>query len=255
LHVVITRQTSAERWLKAELHSHCSLDPIDYRVCSYSPEQLISEAARLGYDVLAITCHNRDIWSRELSEYAESLGITLIPGMEVSTEGGRHVLAYNFRTGSEHLNTLAKIRERSREDTLAIAPHPYFPGRVCLRGLLEQHIDAFDAIENSGFHVPGIDFNRRARKMAQKHQKPVVGNGDVHQLWQLGKTFSWICSEPDLAPILRAVKRGRVRVETTSLIYPEAARFWATILWRYAFPISATPTPGVGGLGIEQLTD
>jgi predicted metal-dependent phosphoesterase TrpH len=255
VHVVRVRQTSAERWLKAELHSHCSLDPIDYRVCSYSPERLISEAARLRYDVLAITCHDRDIWSRELSEYAESLGITLIPGLEVSTEGGRHVLAYNFRTGSEHLNTLAKIRERSREDTLAIAPHPYFPGRVCLRGLLEPNIDVFDAIENSGFHVTGIDFNRRARKMARKYHKPVVGNGDVHLLWQLGKTFTWIYSEPGLTPILHAVKRGRVRMQTTSLIYPEAARFWATILWRYAFPVNAAPIPGVGDLGIEQLTD
>ena len=250
-----TRQSSAERWLKAELHSHCSLDPVDYRVCSYSPERLICEAARLGYDVLAITCHNRDIWSCELSEYAESLGITLIPGMEVSTEERRHVLAYNFRTGSENLNTLVKIRERSREDTLAIAPHPYFPGRVCLRGLLKQHIDIFDAIENSGFHVPGLDFNRRARKTARRHQKPVVGTGDVHMLWQLGKTFTWIYSEPGVAPILHAVKRGRVRVVTTSLTYPEAARFWATVLWRYVFPINSAPTPGVGGLGIEQLTD
>ena len=255
MHVVKTKQRSAERWLKAELHSHCSLDPIDYRVCSYSPERLIAEAARLGYDVLGITCHNRDIWSCELSEYAESLGITLIPGMEVSTEERRHVLAYNFRTGSENLNTLAKIRERSREDTLAIAPHPYFPGRVCLRGLLKQNIDIFDAIENSGFQVPGFDFNRRARKTAHSHQKPVVGNGDVHMLWQLGKTFTWIYSERDVASILRAVKRGRVRVETTLLTYPEAARFWATIIWRYVFPINAAPTQGVGGLGIEQLTD
>lgn len=252
---MIIRQTSAERWLKAELHSHCNLDPIDYRVCSYSSEQLISEAARLGYDVLAITCHNRDIWNRELSEYAESLGITLIPGMEVSTEEHRHVLAYNFRTGSENLNTLAKIRERSREDTLAIAPHPYFPGRPCLRGLLKQNIDVFDAIENSGFHVPGLDFNRQARKTARRHQKPVVGNGDVHLLWQLGKTFTWIYSEPGVMPILRAVKRGRVRVETASLTYSQAARFWTTVIWRYVFPVNAAPTPGVGGLGIEQLTD
>jgi len=252
---VIMGKTSTERWLKAELHSHCSLDPVDYRICSYSPEQLISEAARHGYDVLAITCHNLDVWSKELSEYAESLGITLIPGMEVSTEGKRHVLAYNFRTGSENLDTLAKIRKHCREDTLVIAPHPYFPGRRCLRGLLERNIDVFDAVENSGFHVPGLDFSRRARRTARKHQKPVVGNGDVHMLWQLGRTFTWIYSEPDVLPILSAIKRGKASLQTTSLFYLEAIRWWATALWRYAFPVNARPCPPVGVLGIERLTD
>src|SRR5262249_57990770 len=126
-----------KRWLKAEMHSHCSLDPDDYRMCAHSPEQLISEAARLGYDVLAITCHNLDVWSQGLSEYAASLGIMLVPGMEVSTEGGRHTLVYNFRTGAENLNTLEKIRGRSRPDTLVVAAHPYFPGQVCLGSLLE----------------------------------------------------------------------------------------------------------------------
>lgn len=246
-----TRKTPAERWLKTELHSHCSLDPIDYRVCSYSPEQLIFEAAKHGYDVLAITCHNVDIWSRGLSDYAESLGITLIPGMEVVlTEGARHVLAYNFRTVSENLNTLAKIRERSREDTLVVAPHPYFPGRRCLRGLLERNIDIFDAVENSGFHVPGLDFSRRARRIARKHQKPVIGNADVHMLWQLDKTFTWIYSEPGILPILTAVKRGRVRLETTSLIYPEAVRYWIVTLWRNILPVNAAPEQGL--LGIES---
>ena len=63
------------RWLKAELHAHCNLDPVDHKVCRYSPEQLISEAAKLGYEVLAITCHDLDIWTKDLSDYAESLGL------------------------------------------------------------------------------------------------------------------------------------------------------------------------------------
>ncbi len=246
------RKSPVERWLKAELHAHCSLDPADYRVCSQSPEQLISEAARLGYDVLAITCHNHDIWSTGLSEYAESLGITLIQGMEVSAEGNRHVLAYNFRTGAENLNTLEKIRKLSREDTLVVAAHPFFPGRVCLRGRLEQNIDVFDAIEYSGFYVPGINFNRRARRIAIRRQKALVGNGDVHLLWQLGRTFTWIYSEPGVVPVLKAVKKGKVRLETRSLVYPEVVRFWATTLWRYLFPVNPPPTKVVGGLELSH---
>lgn len=118
---------SGKRWLKAELHSHCSLDPVDYHTCPHTPEELISSAAELGYDVLAITCHNIDIWTEDLADYAGSLGITLIPGMEVTAERTRHTLVYNFRADAEDLNTLEKIRTLSREDTLVIAPHAFFP--------------------------------------------------------------------------------------------------------------------------------
>jgi predicted metal-dependent phosphoesterase TrpH len=229
------------RWLKAELHSHCSLDPIDYRICSHSPEDLIAQAARLDYDVLAITCHDLDIWTRELADYAASLGVVLIPAMEVSTEGGRHTLVYNFRTGRDNLDTLEKIRGRSRPDTLVIAAHPFFPGRICLRELLAPNIGTFDAVEISGFWTRGLDFNRRARAVAGAHGKPLVGNGDVHQLWQLGRTFTWIEATPDVPSILGAIRSGRVRLETSPIGLLDAACWWGTALWRRVFPVNPPP--------------
>jgi predicted metal-dependent phosphoesterase TrpH len=230
-----------KRWLKAELHSHCNMDPIDYRMCQHTPEQLISKAAELGYQVLAITCHDIDIWTEGLSDYAQSLGITLIPGMEVTAERTRHTLVYNYNTGAENLNTLEKIRARSRADTLVIAPHPYFPGRSCLRSLLERNLGMFDAIECSGFQIAGMDFNRRSFKLSTKTQKPVVGNGDVHYLWQLGRTFTWIYAEPRVDSILNAVRRGMIRIEQSNLSWLLAASFWARTIWRYAFPVNTPP--------------
>lgn len=231
-------EKSVKRWLKAELHTHCNLDPSDYRVCSYSPQQLIAEAARLKYDVLAITCHNQDVWSRELAEYAESFGITLLPGMEVTTEGRKHTLVYNFRTAAPNLDTLAKIRSRSGPDTLVIAPHPFYPARTCLGGLLSGNLDVFDAIEHSGFYTRRLDFNRQATQLAFQSRKPLVGNGDVHLLWQLGRTFSWIYAEPEAGSIIRAVKAGQVRVESKPLSPSEVTHWWATVLWH-----SLIPTP------------
>ena len=230
------KNSEPERWLKAELHAHCSLDPVDSRLCSYSPEELINEAARLGYQVLAITCHNLDVWSAELSEYAAARGITLIPGMEVTTEGRRHTLVYNFGTVAENLKTLEQIRARSRRDTLVVAPHPYFPSTKCLASRLDQNIEVFDAIEVSGFRAPGLDFNRRAYRTAAAYSKPLIGSGDVHQLWQLGRTFTWIQAAPAVEPILTAIKQNRVRVESTALSYAEVARWWATALARLIVP-------------------
>ncbi len=231
----IDTNNSQERWRKAELHSHCNLDPIDYRICPYSAEELIAEAARLGYEILAITCHDSDIWTHDLSMYAAKYGITLVPGMEVTNGGMRHTLAYNFGTCADNLNSFEKIRALSRPDTLVIAAHPYFPGIKCLHRLLERNLDVFDAIEVSGFHTPGIDFNRRARRLAAARAKPLVGNGDVHQLWQLGRTYTWVHCGPGIASILRAIKEGRVRVESTAITYTEAINWWVTAIWRIIF--------------------
>jgi predicted metal-dependent phosphoesterase TrpH len=227
--------------MKAELHAHCNVDPVDYRACQHSAEELISNAAGLGYEILAITCHNLDIWTDELSGYAANLGITLIPGMEVTAERTRHTLVYNFQAEAGDLDTLGKIRALSREDTLVIAPHPFFPGTTCLRGLLEKNLDLFDAIECSGFQIPGLDFNRRSELLAAKSKKPLVGNGDIHHLWQLGRTFTWIYSEPGVQPIIKAVKQGFMWVQKSPLTWFEAAKWWATSYWRYVFPANRAP--------------
>ncbi|MCS6915058.1 MAG: PHP-associated domain-containing protein [Myxococcales bacterium] len=234
-------RTHTRRWLKAELHAHCSLDPTDYKICPQSAEELCAEAARLGYDVLAITCHNLDVWTPDLADYARSLGLTLVPGMEVSVEGVRHALVYNFRSPAEELNTLDKIRARARADTLVVAPHPYFPSEICLGDLLARHIDVFDAIEVSGFYGRGVDFNRRARAVARAHRKPLIGNGDVHLMWQLGRTFTWIYAEPTVESILQAIKQGQVRIETRPYPYWDLFRFVATTTWREAFPLRSAP--------------
>jgi predicted metal-dependent phosphoesterase TrpH len=244
---------SDKRWMKAELHAHCNLDQADYRICQHTPEELIAHAAKLGYEILAITCHNKDIWSEDLADYATGLGITLIPGMEVTVERTRHTLVYNFPADAEDLNTLEKIRALSREDTLVIAPHPFFPGPACLKGLLEKNLDLFDAIECSGFHIRGLDFNRGSELLAAKMKKPLVGNGDVHQLWQLGRTFTRIYSEPGMLPALRAVKEGLVRVHKSPLTWFEAAEWWAISLWGYAFPVNRPPCRPVSGASHPRL--
>ena len=233
---------SGERWLKAELHTHCSLDPEDYRMCSHSAEELIREAAGLGYQVLAVTCHNLDVWSRELSEYAESLGITLIPGMEVHAEGRFHTLLYNFSTSWKNLNTFEKIRARRGPDTLVVAPHPYFPAWTSLGSLLEKNIDLFDAVEFSGFFTRRLNFNRRAARIALKHGRPLIGNSDAHMLWQLGRTFTWVRAEPGVQSVIGAIRRGQVRVESNALSFQKAVSWWAVAVSRYFFPAHLRPT-------------
>ena len=57
------------RRLKADLHTHSGDDPRD-RI-GYSSEQLIDRVAERGVDVLAITCHEANVYTESLAEYAQ----------------------------------------------------------------------------------------------------------------------------------------------------------------------------------------
>jgi predicted metal-dependent phosphoesterase TrpH len=105
-----------------------------------------------------------------------------------------------------------------------VAPHPFFPGPSCLGHRLDRHAALFDAVERNAMFTASLDFNRRAEQWAAEHGKPVVGNGDVHRLRQLGTTYSIVDAEPHPDSICAAIAAGRVRVESRPLTWFEVAR-------------------------------
>src|SRR5687767_8145592 len=208
--------------LKTELHTHTSADPHDY--IPYSTTDLIDRAAGLGYEALAITLH--DCWFdvRGLAEYARARGITLISGVE-RTIDCKHVLLLNFDAAAERVNSFDELRQlrRAQPHGLVIAPHPFYPARCCLGGLLERHADLFDAVELNAFYTANLDyFNRSAVNWARRVGKPIVANADVHRLQQLGKTFSLVDAAPDPNAICAAIREGRVEIQTEPLSFVEA---------------------------------
>lgn len=220
--------TTNVRVLKVELHSHSSADPCD-RI-PHSTRDLIDRAAQLGYDALAVTLHERQLDVRPLVGYALERGITLIPGIERSIEG-KHVLLLNFPEGAEAVTTfedLARLRERYRG--LVVAPHPFFPHHSCLHGLMDRHAALFDAVEYNAMFTRVINFNERAVRWARARGKPVVGNGDVHRLRQLGTTYSLVDAEQHPDAICEAIRAGRVEVVAKPLSLVTAATVTAELL-------------------------
>ena len=213
--------------LKVELHSHTSDDPVDY--IPHSSQDLIDRAAALGYHALAITLHDRQLDLGPLEAYAADRGLVLIPGIERTIEG-RHVLLLNFSVASEEVRSFADLaRLKARERGVVIAPHAFFPARSCLRGLMDPNADLFDAVEWNAMFTRGIDFNRRAERWAAAHGKPLVGNCDVHRLYQLGTCYSLVDAEPRPDAICEAVRAGRVTVAATPLSAARAARTMADL--------------------------
>jgi phosphoribosyl 1,2-cyclic phosphate 1,2-diphosphodiesterase len=80
----IMRETGSEH-LRGDLHCHTRISD-----GSMGPEQLIEHAARVGLDCVAITDHDSMAGVEAASARAKALGLTLIPGIEVSTYDYKH---------------------------------------------------------------------------------------------------------------------------------------------------------------------
>jgi predicted metal-dependent phosphoesterase TrpH len=214
--------------LKIDFHTHTADDPID-RI-PHTTTELIDRAAALGYDGLAITLHDRQLDIDPLQAYAAERGLVLIPGIERTIEG-RHVLLLNFERGAADVRTFADLAMlRGRESGLVIAPHPFFPGSSCLGPDLDAHADLFDAVERNAMFTAHVDFNRRAERWAAAHGKPVVGDGDIHRLSQLGTCCSIVDAARTPEAICEAVKLGRVRPQSRPLAWHEAASVMSSLL-------------------------
>lgn len=235
--------------LKVELHSHSSDDPSD-RI-PHSTRDLICRAAQLGYDALAITLHDRQLDVGPFVPYAAECGVTLIPGIERTIEG-KHVLLLNFRNGADEVETFEDLaRLRQREPGLVVAPHPFFPHHSCLGALIDRHAALFDAVEFNAMFTPAINFNHRAVRWARTHGKPVVGNGDIHRLRQLGTTYSLVDAEPSADAICHAIRAGRVEVAARPLSLLTAAALMAELFAFDLLPrsarIAASCDPAISG--------
>ncbi len=231
--------------LKVELHSHTGDDPVDR--LTYTTPQLIDRAARLGYDALAITLHDKQLDLEPFAAQAEDRGLVLIPGIERTIQG-KHVLLLNFTAAAEQVQSfddVARLKQRERRG-IVIAPHPFFPSSTCLRGLLDQHADLFDAVEYNAMFLRGVNFNRAAERWARAHGKPMVGNCDVHRLRQLGTTWSMVDADRNADSICDAIARGHVQVVARPHSIASGLTLFADIIVGGMLPdwsSSRTPAP------------
>jgi len=203
--------------LKVELHSHTADDPRD--VVPYSASALVDRAAALGYHALAITLHDKQLDVEPFRSDASARRIVLIPGVERTIQG-KHLLLINFTARAETVTTMEEIQQLKREQRgVVIAPHPFFPAACCLGKVMDRFPEIFDAVEFNGLYARGANFNKAAVRWAARHGKPLVGNGDIHRLSQLGTTYSLVEAEPDPESICEAIRAGRVEVHTRRLTW------------------------------------
>ncbi len=194
----------------------------------YTAFDAINRASELGFDVIAITCHRKVIFSDDIEEHAKSKNVTVIPGIEASIEG-KDVLILNVEANFD-INSFEELRnyKSSHPDCLVIAPHPFHVAPVSLMGKLKKNIDIFDAVEWSYFYSKLINPNKRVKKL----QLPIIGTSDVHNLDYFDPTYCEIESKSKKIPdIIEAIKQNKVELKTKP--YPTFKLFhllW--VLWK-----------------------
>lgn len=209
--------------LKAQFHVHSKSDKKDY--IKTSEKQLIDEAAKLGYQVMAFTCHNSVIFTDDLKKYAEEKGILLIPGIEKEIENC-HVVILNACKEAEKIHTFNDLKnyKKKNPNILIFAPHIYYPHNFFIKHWhkMIKYLDLFDAIEHSHFYTKTFNlYNEKAHILAKKYNIPIIGTSDNHIIKYFDKTFSIIDAEKNWESIAQAIKNGKIELKTEPMTMTE----------------------------------
>jgi predicted metal-dependent phosphoesterase TrpH len=218
--------------IKVNLHFHTKDDIEDKgkaaMVADYDLFQGLDEAKKLGFDAIAVTCHDFVTDDRKYYEYAERLGINLIQGVEKTVEE-KHVIILNADKSAETIETFNDLWAYRKEhpESFLLAPHPFFNGGVSLGSKLKEHADLFDAIEYSWFHFKFLNLNGEACLFAEKWDLPLLATSDTHYLKQLNAGYLIADAyDNSFASIKNAIHAGKFQN-----ISPDV-KFWSAETWR-----------------------
>jgi len=112
--------------MKLDLHTHTDHSP-DGRM---SPRELVERAVRLGLDAIAITDHNTMSALTGTADCSEAP--VIIPGMEITIDGGTHIIGLFLRREIVSRDIFDVIDEIHHQGGLVVIPHPFRPSHGLL---------------------------------------------------------------------------------------------------------------------------
>lgn len=198
-----------------------------------SIEAIAQKAFDLGIGI-AITDHNEIRGAVEMDGYPD---VFSIPGIEMTSREGTHVLIYFYlidaletfyndhvlpNMGNDIMSstTLAmeEIIKRARKfKSVIIFPHPYggaytgiknsyFP-QDRLKGVLSK-VDGVEVINSENLNKS----NLRSALLGFNLGKGITGGSDGHRISQMGKTVTFAACKPSRKAFLDAIKQNNTKV-------------------------------------------
>jgi predicted metal-dependent phosphoesterase TrpH len=191
----------------------------------------IADRARELNIGIAITDHNAIQGAVEIDNYKDILSI---PGIEVTSAEGTHILIYFYdieslkvfyendikpHMGSELMSSIAfemeEIVRRARFfKTVIIFPHPYagvytgISNRYFPEERLQPILDLIDGVEV--INAENLNkWNLRSALLGFNLNKCITGGSDGHRLVQMGKAVSYAACKPNRKAFLNAIKKKK----------------------------------------------
>lgn len=207
--------------LRSELHCHNVFSnfnvgemeaPYD---CGVTIESQIERAYAQRLDAIFVTNHNTLDGYKQLRRYAADHKkfekILVMPGEEVTTQEGSHVIAYGLHEPIKPgLGFEEVVDEIRRQDAVSSAPHPF-----SILDALREKSKSCDLIEVFNSNSVDLLANARAEIFAMENGLTGVAGSDAHVSSAIGRCTNLIDSEGTMDDVLAALRHGRIRVENT----------------------------------------
>ena len=207
--------------IKTELHCHNSFSnfhvgddepPYD---CNISIRDQLERAHTLGLDAIFVTNHNTLDGYSQLLEYKNDhekfKNIDVFPAEEITIDTGAHVLAYGIHDTIDSGISLDEVIDQvNAQGGVSSAPHPF-----SLLDALRTNAKKCDMVEVFNSNNVDVLSNARATKFALDNEMVQVAGSDSHVLSTLGRCVNVVDSEGDLDDVLRAMKRGKIKISQT----------------------------------------
>lgn len=208
-------------YLTSELHCHNLYSnfhvgdhdaPYD---CNVTVEDQLSQAYKLGLDVLFVTNHNTLDGYKQLVDFKNNhekyRKIQVYPAEEITTDDGSHVIAYGIKDpiapGKSFPEILDAIKKQS---AISSAPHPF-----SLLDALRDQAQNCDLIEVFNSNNVDVLANTKATIFASENNMTGIAASDSHVLSTLGRCTNLIESENTLDDILFSMKHRKIQIHTT----------------------------------------
>jgi len=167
--------------MNLDLHVHSMYSYDGY----LRPEHLIKIARKRHLDGIAVTDHNTVKGGLRTRAIAPE-GFTVIPGAEIKTEKGEVIGLFV----AEEIRS--RIFEDVRQEILdqggaVVLPHPYRNKKYNPESL----IGSVDIVEAVNARTSG-PLNEKARILARKYSKPIIGGSDAHNRLEIGRVYTMI---------------------------------------------------------------
>ena len=217
-----------ERYTVVDLHFHSKYSDGNNAVSS-----IARRALELGIGI-AITDHNEIKGAVEIDRYQ---GVLNIPGIEITSKEGTHLLIYFYEIkslkkfykkdvrpnmGHDIMSStrleMEEIIKRARAfETIVVFPHPY---SATFTGIQNTYFSE-DRLERLFEVVDGIEvinaenlnkWNLRSALLGFNLDKGITGGSDGHRLPQMGRAVCYAPCKKDRRAFLDAIKHRKTRV-------------------------------------------